>query len=95
VYLASRGNAPIIPVALEQTRGFPTIPFSRRWWGPGGVVRYGAPFRFRQEFRRGRGAALQKMSDEAMYVLARMLPEERRGEFADLSRATEETLEWL
>jgi hypothetical protein len=59
------------------------------------VVRYGRPFRFRKEYHRARGKTLQVMADEAMYVLARMLPEERRGAYADLGRATEDTLEWI
>jgi hypothetical protein len=35
------------------------------------------------------------MTDEAMYVLAGMLPEERRGVYSDLSRATTDTIEML
>jgi len=34
------------------------------------------------------------MTDEAMYVLAEMLPPSRRGHYADLSRATRATLEF-
>lgn len=95
VYLASRSGAPIIPVALEGTNGFPSHPFSRRWRGSGAQVHYGRPFRFRPEFRQARGDDLKKLSDEAMYALARMLPEHRRGEYSDLTRATEDTFEWL
>ena len=35
------------------------------------------------------------MTDEAMFVLASMLSEERRGYYADLSLATTETIEFL
>ncbi len=35
------------------------------------------------------------MTDEAMYVLAAILPEHQRGYFADLSKATVETIEWV
>jgi hypothetical protein len=35
------------------------------------------------------------MTDEAMYLLAAMLPEERRGVYADLDRATQTTLRFL
>jgi hypothetical protein len=35
------------------------------------------------------------MTDEAMYILAAMLPEYRRGVYADLSLATHETIEWV
>jgi hypothetical protein len=33
------------------------------------------------------------MTDEAMYILAAMLPDYRRGFYADLSLATRETIE--
>jgi hypothetical protein len=35
------------------------------------------------------------MTDEAMFVLAKMLPESLRGVYRDLSVATEETIEWV
>jgi hypothetical protein len=35
------------------------------------------------------------MADEAMYILSAMLPEERRGVYADLSKATQDTIEWV
>jgi hypothetical protein len=34
------------------------------------------------------------MTDEAMYILASLLPEYRRGVYADLSKATQDTIEW-
>jgi 1-acyl-sn-glycerol-3-phosphate acyltransferase len=93
-YLASRANAPIIPVAIEGTPGFPALRFTRTWRGPGATVRFGRPFHFRAEYRRAGHADLRKMTDEAMYVLAAMLPPERRGAYADLSEASEDTIEW-
>ncbi len=95
VYLASRSGAPIIPVAIEGTPGFPTVPFSRRWWQPGAHVKIGRPFRIRPEFRRARARELEQMAREAMYVLAEMLPPHRRGVFSDLSQATREMIEWV
>lgn len=94
-YLASRSGAPIVPVTLAQTEGFPTLPVLPRWWQPGAWVRFGRPFCFRPEYRNARREQLRKMTDEAMYVVAAMLPEERRGVYADLSEATEDTIEWL
>jgi 1-acyl-sn-glycerol-3-phosphate acyltransferase len=94
-YLASRGKAPIIPVAIEDTNGFPTFRLSRRWKGPGAHVRFGKPFRFKDTGKRPGREALRKMTTEAMYIMAGMLPEHRRGVYADLSRATTETVEWL
>jgi hypothetical protein len=35
------------------------------------------------------------MTDEAMYILASMLPEIRRGYYSDLSKATQDTIEWV
>jgi hypothetical protein len=35
------------------------------------------------------------MTDEAMYTLAALLPEYRRGFYSDLSLATQETIEWV
>jgi hypothetical protein len=35
------------------------------------------------------------MLDEAMYRLAAIIPENRRGVYSDLSRATQDTLEIL
>lgn len=94
-YLASRSGAPIIPVAVEGTEGFPTLPFLKRWRGPGVQVRFGRPFCFRTGEQRHVRSQLRQMTDEAMYVLAAMLPEARRGFYSDLSRATQETLELL
>ncbi len=95
-YLASRCNVPVIPVAIDGTRGFPALRFvSARWRGPGAHVRFGRPFRFRVEFNRPSRQQLRQMTDEAMYVLAEMLPENRRGYYADLSKATRQTLELM
>ena len=94
-YLASRSGVPVVPVTLEHTEGFPTTPFSPRWRKPGALVRFGRPFCYRPEYKRAKREQLRKMTDEAMYILAAMLPEKRRGEYADLSLATQDTLRWL
>jgi 1-acyl-sn-glycerol-3-phosphate acyltransferase len=90
-YLASRSGAPVIPVAVEGTVGFPSLS-PARWRRAGAVVRLGRPFRFRRAGGRLGREELRRMTDEAMYVLAAMLPEHRRGVYADLSRASSETL---
>jgi 1-acyl-sn-glycerol-3-phosphate acyltransferase len=92
-YLATRADAPIIPVAIEGTPGFPCLPFSARWRGPGIQLNFGRPFRFRHA---GPGRPdLRQMTDEAMYLLAAMLPPERRGVYSDLSQASQDTVEFL
>ncbi len=94
-YLASRSKVPVIPVAVQGTEGFPAPRFTAPWRGPGVYVRFGRPFRYRSEFRRAERGQLRQMTDEAMYILSAMLPAERRGVYHDLSRATQETIEWL
>ncbi len=95
-FLASRSGVPIIPVAIEGTVGFPSLRFfSSAWRNPGAHIRFGSPFRYRRGLDRPQRELLRKMTDEAMYVLAGMLPEGRRGVYADLSKATQDTLEWV
>jgi 1-acyl-sn-glycerol-3-phosphate acyltransferase len=94
-YIASRSGAPIVPVAISNTPGFPALRFTSRWKGPGARIIFGRPFRFRGDFNRPDRAMLRKMTDEAMYVLSAMLPEGLRGHYADLSQATQDTIERL
>jgi 1-acyl-sn-glycerol-3-phosphate acyltransferase len=91
-YIASRSGAPVIPIVVTGTKGFPSIKRSR-WKGPGALVQIGVPFRFRSDLKRPGREILKKMMDESMYVLAKMLPPELRGEYSDLSKATTEFLE--
>ena len=94
-YLASRSGAPVVPVAIEGTTGFPALRYTRPWRGPGAVVKFGRPFRYRESYRRADRDQLRIMTDEAMYVLSALLPSERRGVYADLSQATQATIEFL
>ncbi len=93
-YLASRSDAPVIPVAVEGTKGFPSIN-PVRWRKGGAVIKLGRPFKFHGISKRPKRDELRKMTDEAMYVLARMLPETRRGVYANLSQATTETIQFI
>jgi 1-acyl-sn-glycerol-3-phosphate acyltransferase len=94
-YLASRGDAVIVPTAIEGTRGFPALRGSSRWRRPGAQFRFGTPFRFRSQFRRAGGEQLRCMTDEAMYILASLLTPERRGYYSDLSKSSLTTIEFL
>ncbi len=94
-YIASRSGAPVVPVAIDQTTGFPSFPLSKRWRQPGAVVRFGKPFRYKPELERPSREQLRKMTDEAMYALASLLPEHRRGVYSDLSKATQDTIECI
>jgi len=90
-YLAWRTGAPVIPVAVEGTEGFPSIS-RRRWRRPGAVVRLGRPFHFRLPHEGAERPDLRRMTDEAMYILAGMLTESRRGVYADMTLASSETI---
>ncbi len=94
-YLAGRSGVPIIPVTLEHTTGFPSLPILPRWRGPGAAVTFGRPFRYKESYRRPKRNQLRQMTDEAMYILAAMLPEDRRGVYCDLTQSTQETFQWV
>jgi 1-acyl-sn-glycerol-3-phosphate acyltransferase len=93
-YLATKTNAVIIPVGVEGTKEF--LPNLKRLRRTPMSVSFGRPFRFRAEGdkRLARGA-MSRMTQEAMYQLAALLPEHRRGFYGDLTHATTETLEFV
>ncbi len=92
-YLGHKSGAPIIPVAIEATSGYPTLmgPWNAR--RPGAYFRLGPAFRYKPWTGRLRRERLRLMTDEALYQLSALLPEFRRGHYADLERATTETIE--
>ena len=95
-YLSAHSGSPIVPVAIDGTEGFPSLRFlSRAWKTAGAIVRFGRPFRFRPDLKRPDREQLRQMSDEAMYILAGLLPERRRGYYAEIAKATQETIEWV
>lgn len=94
-YLASRTGVPLIPVAVEGTVGFPAFRLSPRWKQPGARIKIGQPFRFRPEYSRPDKEQLRLMTDEAMYILAKMLPPALRGEYADIAKASLTTVEFI
>jgi 1-acyl-sn-glycerol-3-phosphate acyltransferase len=94
-YIAHKSGAPIVPVAIEGTPGYPTLVGPWNAKKPGAYFQMGRPFRFEPIPGRLPRERLRQMTDEALYVLAAMLPEHRRGYYADLSKATRETIEWM
>jgi 1-acyl-sn-glycerol-3-phosphate acyltransferase len=95
-FLALRSGSPLQPVAQWDDRPLPGDsgePSARRRPGrPVMHIRVGRAFRLDPKGSKVTREIRQEMTDEIMYQLARLLPEERRGEYADLSRATER---WL
>jgi 1-acyl-sn-glycerol-3-phosphate acyltransferase len=94
-YLGYKSGAPILPVAIENTPGYPTLVGPWNAGKPGAYFTLGRPFRYQPVTGRLPRERLRLMTDEAMYRLAAMLPEQRRGHYADLARATTETIELL
>jgi 1-acyl-sn-glycerol-3-phosphate acyltransferase len=91
----SRSGVPIVPVAIDGTEGYPALRFTGAWRRGGAVVKFGRPFRYRSDTHRPGRSELRLMTDEAMYILAEMLPPHRRGVYSDLSNASQETIEWF
>jgi 1-acyl-sn-glycerol-3-phosphate acyltransferase len=90
-YLATRSGAPLVPVTVEGTDQFPMLlPFLAR--KPGARATFGPPFKFKDRGQKPDREELRLMTDEAMYILSRMLPESRRGYYGDLNQATRDTI---
>jgi 1-acyl-sn-glycerol-3-phosphate acyltransferase len=88
--LGYMSEAPIVPIANFGHENYKAeLKHLRR---PHFQIRVGEPFRLKSGEKRINNAVRQQMADEMMYVLAGMLPEQYRGEYADLSQATTEYL---
>jgi 1-acyl-sn-glycerol-3-phosphate acyltransferase len=94
-YIAIKSGAPVIPMAIRGSVGFPAFRTASRWQGSGARVKIGKPFRFRNHAVRASHQELRQMTDECMYILAALLPEPLRGIYKDLSKATQDTIEWI
>jgi 1-acyl-sn-glycerol-3-phosphate acyltransferase len=58
-------------------------------------IRVGPVFHLDAHGKRVTKEIRQQMADEIMYQLAKLLPAEYRGEYADLEKATEEYLRFV
>jgi 1-acyl-sn-glycerol-3-phosphate acyltransferase len=90
-FIATRSSATVIPVAIDGTTAF-TGNLKRLRRTPI-TVRFGQPFRFRQ--RVVARDALGPLTDAAMYQLAALLPQQRRGYYPDVPQASSELIELL
>ncbi|MEP7287773.1 MAG: lysophospholipid acyltransferase family protein [Chloroflexota bacterium] len=93
-YVAIKANAVIVPVGLDGSRDFvQNLKHLRR---TPVSVKFGRAFRFRTNGQeRVPRPVMAHMTQEAMYQLAALLPEYRRGFYSDLSQATTETIEFV
>jgi 1-acyl-sn-glycerol-3-phosphate acyltransferase len=92
VTLAMRSDAPILPIAhwggekfLHNLKRLRRTDFS---------MRVGRPFTLNTNGERITREQRQQVVDEMMYQLAALLPEEYRGEYSDMSRATTKYLKF-
>lgn len=89
-FIALRADAPILPMAIIGGECFwANLPKLRR---TSVKIVIGQVFRFSPGRKQVRRATMRKMTQEAMYQLASLLPPERRGVYSDLDSATEEYL---
>ena len=90
VPIALRTKAPLQPIAHWGAENFPeNIKRLRR---TDFYIRVGEPFYLDAQGERVTREIRQQMVDEMMYQLAKLLPEEYRGYYADLENATEKYL---
>ncbi|MBE0681409.1 MAG: 1-acyl-sn-glycerol-3-phosphate acyltransferase [Anaerolineales bacterium] len=86
VIIALHSNAPIIPIAhwggevyLKNLKRLKRTDFH---------IRIGEPFKVNVDGVKVTGEVRQQIVDEMMYELAKLLPEEYRGAYSDMSNAT-------
>ncbi len=92
-YIATKANALVVPVAIWGTNGFPFAWF-KNFKLMDIHISFGKPFRFRSEDRKVRREQFRGMTDEAMYQIAALLPEQWRGIYGDMSKATTRFLDF-
>ncbi|MFQ5945083.1 MAG: lysophospholipid acyltransferase family protein [Anaerolineae bacterium] len=85
-FLAAKSGAPVLPFAVSG---------SERFWGRVTRLRrtrvkisIGPPFRLLWEGDKIPRSVLREMTDEAMFRIAALLPEEYRGRYSDLETAS-------
>jgi 1-acyl-sn-glycerol-3-phosphate acyltransferase len=93
-YVAAKAGAMIVPMAIDGTEQFPGS--LRRLRRAPVTVRIGRAFRFRTEGRRRVPRdELRRMTEQAMFQLAQLLPEHRRGAYRDLDRMATDQLAFV
>ncbi len=92
VIMALKSGAPILPIAYwGHERFWPNFKRLRR---TDFNLRVGRPFTLDPGSQRVTKEIRQQMADEIMFQIARLLPEEYRGYYNNLSQATEEYLKF-
>ena len=93
-FVAIKSNAVIVPIGLENT-DLVSSNLKRLRRTPI-EIRFGPAFRFKTDGRtRIPREEMRQMTQEAMYQLANLVDEKRRGYYSDLAAATTDTLEFV
>lgn len=87
--LAMRSGTMVLPIAHTGTR---KVLRSPRWWFPRVTITIGEPYVPVAPTGMSRKAGLQRVTDEMMFRIARMLPPENRGVYADIERVESEAV---
>ncbi len=91
-YVAIKANAVVVPVGMDGTREF--FHNVKRLRRTPITMNFGPAFCFRTNGReRIPREEMRRMTQEAMYQLARVVPEHLRGVYSDLSKTTTDTIE--
>lgn len=93
VLLALHSGAPILPIA--HWGGEEYLKNLKRLKRTDFHIRVGEPVKVNVEGVKATAEIRQQIADEMMYRIARLLPETYRGEYSDLSKATERFLKPL
>jgi len=86
VIIALHSGAPIIPIAHWGGENF--MKNLKRLKRTDFHIRVGRPFKLQVEGVKVTGEVRQQIVDEMMYEIANLLPEEYRGEYGDMRKAT-------
>lgn len=90
VIIALHSGAPIIPIAHWGSEVY--LKNLKRLKRTDFHIRIGEPFKVNVDGLRVTGEIRQQIVDEMMYRLAKLLPEEYRGEYSDMSKYSEKFL---
>jgi len=93
VMIALHSGAPIIPIA--HWGGEDYLKNLKRLKRTDFHIRIGKPFTINVEGVKVTGEIRQQIVDEMMYELAKLLPEDYRGEYSDMSKATKNFIRGL
>jgi 1-acyl-sn-glycerol-3-phosphate acyltransferase len=85
-FIASRSQVPVVPVGISGTDQFKHN--FKSWKRTPAIYRFGKPFILDAGDERASSDVLKRMTDEAMYQLASLLPLEQRGIYSNAEAMT-------